>query len=492
MKQKDIAIVFDCGATNIKVIAIDTSGKILAAQSMPNEADEDPFFSGGKIWDLEKIWTKFCEASKIITAQIETNRIAGVTVTTFGVDGTFVDKNGNLLYPVISWQCQRLAPIMNNINKYILLEHLYKISGVYPYAFNTINKLLWFKENKPGIIEKSYRFLFISSLFINKLTGCMKNDATMMGTTMLADLSERELSDRILSSIGLNKETFGTIAEPGDGAGEVHTRGAKSTGLPEGTPVFFTGHDTQFAIFGSGAHINQPVLSSGTWEILMTRSKSYTASVKELANNLTTEADAEKGIYNIGRNWLGSGVLEWFSRHFYPEVIGAELYETMIKESEQEIPGAGGLVINPAFYNDASNSGLGLISGLTIETSRSQLYRAFIESLAFRLREGLEALEKAGKFKAKRIICVGGGSKNRLWNQIRADVCKVPIQIIDQKETTVLGASMFVFAGSGLYKSANEARKKINYKPQIVSPSENSAIYDMLYQKFKNLRNNIS
>ncbi len=31
-------------------------------------------------------------------------------------------------------------------------------------------------------------------------------------------------------------------------------------------PVISSGHDTQFALFGSGADLNQPILSSGTWE----------------------------------------------------------------------------------------------------------------------------------------------------------------------------------------------------------------------------------
>ncbi|MFR1411156.1 MAG: hypothetical protein ACLSUW_01810 [Akkermansia sp.] len=36
---------------------------------------------------------------------------------------------------------------------------------------------------------------------------------------------------------------------------------------PGGIPVISAGHDTQFAIFGSGADKNQPVLSSGHGEI---------------------------------------------------------------------------------------------------------------------------------------------------------------------------------------------------------------------------------
>ncbi|MGQ1786052.1 MULTISPECIES: L-fuculokinase [unclassified Saccharicrinis] len=490
MQEKDIAIVFDCGATNVRVIAMDKHGSILASQSKPNETDEDPYTPGGRIWDLDKLWEKLCGAANVVTSQIDTNRIVGVTVTTFGVDGAFVNELGDLLYPVISWQCERTVSIMDNIEKYLPLEEVYKVSGVYPYAFNTINKMIWFKENRPEIIEQSHRFLFIPSLIIHKLSGVMQNDATMMGTAMMADLAKRDFSEKVLNAIGIDKKVFGSIAEPGDKVGEINNAASNLTKIPEGTAVFVAGHDTQFAIFGSGAQLNQPVLSSGTWEILMSRSTSFTASAKELEGNLTTELDAEPGIFNIGQNWLSSGVMEWFSKHFYPELNGDELYDTMIKEAEIVLPGAQGVMVDSTFYDDGSSTNSGTITGLTINTSRSQLYRAFLESLAFRLREGLEALETAGQFKAEKIICVGGGSKNRLWNQLRADICNVPIQLIDQKETTVLGASMFVFAGAGVYKSAKAARNKISYNPQIIYPSNNRKVYDQLYRNYLNFKRN--
>ena len=53
-----------------------------------------------------------CQASQKVVSKINVNSIAGVTVTTFGVDGTLFDKSGKMLYPVISWQCERTNPIM--------------------------------------------------------------------------------------------------------------------------------------------------------------------------------------------------------------------------------------------------------------------------------------------------------------------------------------------------------------------------------------------
>ena len=485
MESKDIAIVFDCGATNVRVIAMDISGAIVVSESMSNETDEDPHLAGGRIWDVDKLWDKLCVCSQKVLKQIDSRRIAGVTFTTFGVDGALVDTNGKLLYPVISWQCDRTKPIMDNIGKYCSLNRLYELSGAYPYAFNSINKLIWLKVSQPKQVNKAYRFLFMPSLLIHRLTGAMQNDATMMGTSMMTDLKNRCFSDEILSSLDINKDLFGEIAEPGDRAGAVHDEGSLSTRIPKDTPVFFAGHDTQFAVFGSGAKLNQPVLSSGTWEVLMVRTDSFSATKSELEQNLTTEADAIEGIYDIGQNWLGSGVLEWFSSNFYPELKGNQLYETMISEASNIKTAEHGLCVSPAFYDDGTGKGGGIISGLTINTKREEIYRALLESMALRLREGLSAIEKAGDFKAESIICVGGGSKNFLWNQLRADALQRPIHIIDQKETTVLGAALFVFKGAGLYSSAEEALNAIKNNSEIILPKkDDSSLWDRLFMEY--------
>jgi L-fuculokinase len=126
MPSGDIAIVFDCGATNVRVIAIDARGDILASKSYPNNTQPDPFYPSYRIWDAKEIWNKMCLACKKVILQINKDHIAGVTVTTFGVDGTLFDKRGTMLYPVISWQCERTNPIMAGIGKYIPLNELYR------------------------------------------------------------------------------------------------------------------------------------------------------------------------------------------------------------------------------------------------------------------------------------------------------------------------------------------------------------------------------
>jgi L-fuculokinase len=469
MLKGDIAIVFDCGATNVRVIAINSKGVILAADSYSNNTLPDPQYPAYRIWDVYEIWDKMCRAAKKVLSLIKSDQIIGVTVTTFGVDGTLFDKSGNMLYPVISWQCERTNPIMENIGKYLPLGKLYGETGVLPFTFNTINKLIWFTEQKPGLIEKCSSFLFMPSIFTFFLTGEMINDATMAGTSMLTRLSSRSFSENILRKINFPSEKLGKPVEPGTLIGKINSRASAATGIPEGIPVIATGHDTQFAIFGSGAGKNEPVLSSGTWEILMVRAEAYRSGTEQLKMGITTELDARPGLYNIGHQWIASGILEWARKTFYSD-IKDDVYEFMISGAEKVPAGCNGVKVNPIFYEEMKGKPGGQILGLTMESTREEIYRAMLEALSEKLSNGKYALEKAGGFKTSSIICVGGGSKNRLWNQLRANASGVPLKITGQKETTVLGASLFVQAACGNASTPEEARSAIDYKIEIIEP----------------------
>mgnify|MGYP006283395713 FL=1 len=482
--MKDLIIIFDCGATNVRAMAINRFGKIEASSSYTNATREDPYYKEGLIWDIDDIWHKLSRASSEVVPQIDPDRIAGVSVTTFGVDGAFVDRKGRLVYPVISWQCERTHPIMEQIGRYISKQKLYRIGGVYPYGMNTINKILWLKAYKPEVIDQADHFLFLSSLLLYRLCEQPVTNATMAGTSMLIDAGKRQLSEEVLNSIGLDTGFFPKISEAGDIAGSVTAKASEETGLPKGVQVFVAGHDTQFAIFGSGAGLGEPVLSSGTWEILMTRSSHFTAEKEQLDRGITTELDAIPGVYDIGLNWIGSGPLEWIRKMFFSRGKEAERYEDIIKEAQLIKPGSNGVRINPDFVQAEDGETPSGIFGLRLNTERAEIYRAGLEALSFKLKKGLKALEEAGGFKASNIICVGGGSKNTLWNQIRADVCNKPVQLISQKETTVLGAALFGFVAAGIYATPEEARKQVEYHPEIVYPSDNKLIYSDLEGSF--------
>jgi len=447
-------IVLDCGATNVRAVAVDQNGQILSAKSYPNQTSDDPYFKNGKIWDVDAIWLKLCEASKAVIARLKDVEIIGVCTCTFGVDGAPFDKKGEALYPVISWACQRTQTILDELHELIPLMELYKTTGVHHFTFNTLYKLYWLKKHKPELIKEMDHWLFMPSILSSRLCGSIHTDATMIGTSMLSDIETRDCSIEILEKLNLNNDHFPRLKEAGQIIGKVSRASSSQTGIPQGLPVLSAGHDTQFAIFGSGANVNEPVLSSGTWEILMVRTPEVQTDQRAFDAGITTEYDAIPGLYNPGIQWLGSGILEWIKKNLFADIASEpDIYDIMINEAGEA--GESKLEIFPDFLNN-----LGEIKNLNVNSSRGEIYYAALKALALKTKESLNILEENCGFKASSLIIVGGGSKNELWNSLRKKELTIDIKTIPQTETTVLGAAMFAFAGCEYYASAEEARKK--------------------------------
>ena len=431
------------------------------------------------IWAIDEIWGKLLTCAKQTLAELSSEQrqqIVGISVTTFGVDGALFDKQGNQLYPIISWKCPRTLPIMTSLANYIDVEKLYQRNGVGHYSFNTLFKLLWLKQHQPEVYAKANSFMFISSILTYRLTGVQSTDRTMAGTSMMTCIEQDAWDDEVLNLLGLSKEHFPPMKSAGEVIGGLKADLAVELGLSADIPVISCGHDTQFAIFGSGADYNQPVLSSGTWEILMARTQQAKPEWQFAQHGLTIEFDSQAGCFNPGVQWVASGIMEWLGKRFFTEVAGTDTYyRTMIEEARAIPAGANGVKLIGNF--DGTTNQMGSIVGLSMHTKRGEIYRAGLEYMAYRLKDGLQLLQKVGNFNAESLICVGGGSKNALWNQIRADVLNCPVDVVDFPETTVLGAAMFTFFGAGQFNSPLAAQQAMKPRVTRVEPSENSQYY---------------
>ena len=468
----EVIVVLDCGATNVRAIAVDTQGKIVAKSVLPNATQPGQENPAWHIWSIDEILGKFARCSAAIKEELDRagRSIVGLTVTTFGVDGALVDGDGELLYPVISWKCPRTAAVMADIGRYIEPAELQRISGVGHFSFNTLYKFIWLRENRPELLDRAHAWLFISSLINHRLTGVMSTDRTMAGTSQMLDLAKDDFSAKILDLAGLPATLFPPFANPGSVIGALREDAARLLGLPAGLPVTSAGHDTQFALFGSGADTDQPVLSSGTWEILMARTARVdTASLAGFGES-TCELDSAAGYYNPGLQWLASGVVEWVKDTCWRGVASGEVYAQMIAEAQAVAPGCDGVTMLPDFLMGSSGIGGGAYQGLSISATRGHLYRAALEALSTKLAHQLRELERICGFAARELILVGGGSKNALWNQIKADALQLPVRVVAENEITVLGAALYAFSGLGYYASPVAARAVVNYEYQLFQP----------------------
>lgn len=461
--KNEVILVLDCGATNVRAIAVDRQGKIVARASTANASESAYENAAWHQWSLEAILQRFAECCRRLAAELAHCRIRGITVTTFGVDGALVDEQGELLYPTISWKCPRTLAVMENISRIMTPQRLQEISGVGAFSFNTLYKLVWLKENHPQLLEKAHAWLFISSLINHRLTGAFTTDITMAGTSQMLDLHQRDFSPAILGAAGIPRRLFPALVEAGEQIGVLQHAAATLLGLPAGIPVFSAGHDTQFALFGAGAQQDEPVLSSGTWEILMVRSARVNTSLLSQYPGSTCELDSRAGLTNPGMQWLASGVLEWVRQLLW----SAETpWQTLIDEARRIPEGAGGVTMQCDLLA-CQNAGW---QGVTLNTTRGHFYRAALEGLAVQLRNNLRTLETIGHFKASELLLVGGGSRNLLWNQIKANMLNIPIKVLDDAETTVAGAAMYAWSGAGEFATPEEARAQVNYHYRYFYP----------------------
>lgn len=464
-------LCLDCGATNVRAILVDDKGQLVAKASQPNSTDagaENPQYH---VWNADRILKQLADCTRQILPQINPAQVCGITITTFGVDGALVNAAGELLYPVISWKCPRTAEVMKKIEAYIPQSTLNQISGVGEFAFNTIYKLIWLKENRPELLEQAHAWLFISNILAHRLTGIMATDRTMAGTSQMTDLNTGDWSDEILNAIGVRKELFPPMINAGDVTGTLTPEAGALLGLPAGVPVISTGHDTQFALFGSGVKENQPFLSSGTWEILMLRTAKAALAADDYAAGATVEFDSKAGLLNPGLQWIASGIIEWVKSTCYQ----GENYDTMDAEAAAIPPGCESVKLIPNFL--PSDPVPGSIEGLILGRTRGHIYRAAMEALTLRLKSRLEKLEKVGDFKATELLLVGGGARNKIWTQMRADILGLPIMVAKVSESTVLGAAMYAFAGAGTYASAEACRDAFGIDYETTLPGEQQAAY---------------
>ncbi len=468
-------LCLDCGATNVRAILVDDKGQLVAKASQPNSTDTGAENPDYHVWNADRILNQLAECARKILPEVDATQVKGVTITTFGVDGALVDAQGELLYPVISWKCPRTAEVMKKVDKYLPQSRLNEVSGVGEFAFNTIYKLIWLKENRPELLEQAHAWLFISNILAHRLTGVMATDRTMAGTSQMTDLTTGDWSDEILGTLGISKSLFPPMVDAGGVIGSLTPAACELLGLPCSVPVISTGHDTQFALFGSGVQENQPFLSSGTWEILMLRTPQAKLEPADYAAGATVEFDSKAGLLNPGLQWIASGIIEWVKATCY----NGESFDTMDAEAEKIAPGCDGVKLIPDFL--PSDAVPGSIQGLVLGRTRAHIYRAAMEALTLRLKQRLEKLEKVGGFKSTDLLLVGGGARNQVWTQMRADILGIPIRISNVSESTVLGASMYAFAGAGIFASPEACREAFGITYTTINPGEQREAYAALY-----------
>ena len=114
------------------------------------------------------------------------------------------------------------------------------------------------------------------------------------------------------------------------------------------------------------------------------------------------------------------------------------------------------------------------------------LARCVFESLALAYGRVKEEIETLRGHAVTRIRIVGGGSQNRLLNQLCADACQVPVTA-GPTETSAIGNACVQLMAMGVFRDLGEARESVrrSYPVELFEPSR--SIPEAASRRFKSL-----
>lgn len=98
----------------------------------------------------------------------------------------------------------------------------------------------------------------------------------------------------------------------------------------------------------------------------------------------------------------------------------------------------------------------GVIVGLTRGSNRNHIVRATLESIAFKTRDVLQAMEEDAGIKLKVLKVDGGAVANNFLMQFQSDILGVPVERPLITETTAMGAAFLSGLAVGFWKDKAE------------------------------------
>jgi glycerol kinase len=100
----------------------------------------------------------------------------------------------------------------------------------------------------------------------------------------------------------------------------------------------------------------------------------------------------------------------------------------------------------------------GAIVGITRGTTRADIVRATLDSIAYQVRDVIIAMESDTGSPMSELRADGGATANRYLMQFQADILGKPVRRAKIRETTAMGAAMLAGLATGVWKSPEQLR----------------------------------
>ncbi|AYE53788.1 FGGY-family carbohydrate kinase (plasmid) [Priestia megaterium NCT-2] len=489
----------DIGTSGTKTVLMDTKGNLIA-----QDLQEYDVLTPKPLWAEQwpEVWLHAAKTSIKNTVQksgIAAGKIQGIAISgLYGGSGIPLDENMEPVRPCMIWMDRRAEKetkwVLDNIGEKRLLEITH--NGADPY-YGYI-KILWMKNHEPENWKKTKLFLPPNDYVIYKLTGEIAIDYSSAGNIGgIFDMNNRSWSKEMMEEMGIPLSMMPEkIVESTDIVGRLTKESAVELGLSEGMPVIASGIDCGAANIGLG--VFEPGVYAAAIGTSMCAALVSDKPVK--GKDLIVWPylyDAKKLSYYFAGGATAGAIVKWFRQtmcQFEIEVEksgGKNAYDVLNEQAETIPVGGEGLIVLPYFMGERSpvwdSDAKGTIVGLSLAHTKAHIYRAFLEAVAFSLRDAMEA---TGENLGESILLAGGVTKSKLWRQIFADVTGYPIVCPIHDVEANMGDVMLAGIGTGLL--SYEDVKQWQVLDEKIMPNEQShEKYNDYYKVYKSIYNNL-
>ena len=491
MKQYFFAV--DLGATSGRTIIGHMTGNRFELEEVTRFPNNLIVQGGHYYWDIYALYFEIVKGLKEVARRgLE---ITSIGIDTWGVEFVLVGNDNAILRNTRAYRDPITFEAMDDYLKNVVSQkEVYDITGIQLMNFNSIFQFHAMRKENNSALSIARKILFVPDALSWMLTGEEVCEYTIASTSQLLDPRTKELDERLLTSLGLNRPMFGRMVMPGAQIGVLTEEVQKLTGLGAVPVIAVAGHDTGSAVAAVPAKDEQfAYLSSGTWSLMGIETKDAIINDLSYERNFTNEGGVEgttRFLKNICGMWLYERCrLEW------PEEV-RKMSHSELQASAMQVEGFRSIINPDDQLCAAPTSMTGAIqqycrqTGQPVPESPAEICRCIFDSLALRYRQVFEWLKEFAPFPIDVLHIIGGGSLNKYLNQMTADSLGVEV-LAGPQEGTAIGNIMLQAKAAGLVKDIWEMRRIIADSIDLVPfhPSTDRTAWEEAYEKFLSIVN---
>ena len=462
-----LMLAIDQGTSSSRAIVVNDAGEIQGQGQADFESDFP--HNGWVEQDPEVLWqtTVSSVRAALTDAGITASDIAGLGITNQRETTLLWDRStGECLYPAIVWQDGRTAERCEELRGAGHAELIRSTTGLVIDPYFSATKLGWLLDEIEGARQRAEKgelcFGTVDSFLLYRLTGGQAHltDATNASRTQLYDLERAQWSDAMLE---LHSIPRALLPEVRDCISDYGSTDPELFGAA--IPIYGVAGDQQAALIGQNC-LRQGMTKStyGTGCFLITNTgKTLRDSASRLLGTVAYRVDGETTFALEGSIFVAGVAVKWL-RDKLNFIADASDTQTSALAVDEDVKGdTGGVYVVPAFTGLGAPhwqpEARGLISGLTLDSSRDQIVTATLASVAYQTQALAQAMDSDGC--AVRELHVDGGMVGNDWLcQFLANLVDVSVDRPRVTETTALGAAMLAGVGAGVFSSLDEAGQR--------------------------------